>query len=171
MFAAMLIALAAAVAPVARWCPLRWEQVDRDALLECAALPISTMASCSVFQALAHEAAREGRATCPTSRAGCEEMAQCPMGATAAAPASHTAPAGRSHGRAYCLDEPFMSTAARASAPAIDRTLTQAVIVAAIAALSPPRAIEYVSPAPEARPPTPRLPARPPIRGPPSLLG
>jgi hypothetical protein len=166
----MLLALAAAVAPIARWCPLRWEQVDRDAFLECAVLPISTMASCSTFQALVHEAAHEGRATCPAAGA-CEAMNECPVRAGVPMPASHPVHSERGRGRAYCLDEPFMSSATRASTPSLDHAVMQAAIVTAIAALSAPRAVEYVAPAPEARPPTADLEAQPPIRGPPALLG
>ena len=166
----MLVALAAAVAPIARWCPLRWEQVDRDAFLECAVLPISTMASCSQFQALVHEAAREGRATCPAADA-CEAMNECPARAGVPMPASHPVHSDRGRGRAYCLDEPFMSSATRASAPPLDHVVTQAAIVTAIAALSAPRTVEHALPTPEARPPTAEPEARPPIRGPPSLLG
>ena len=166
----MLLAFAAAVAPVTRWCPLRWEQIDRDALLKCAVLPISTMASCSVFQALAHDAARDGRVSCPMAADGCEATSTCPMRAPARKPASNPTADHRGRGHAFCLDEPFMASAQRAPSPSLDHAVMQATIVATIAALTPPVTVEHAAPAPEARPPTAPPAARPPIRGPPSLL-
>jgi len=86
-------------------------------------------------------------------------------------PASHPVHSDRGRGRAYCLDEPFMSSAVRAAPPSLDRAVTQAAMVVAIATLAAPPSVAHVSPAPEARPPTPALDGRPPIRGPPSLPG
>jgi hypothetical protein len=177
--ALLLAAAVAAVAPIARWCPLRWDEVRAEAFLDCSSGLAPVTGECAV--AVSVIVARNANVTCTSPRDGCASMAACPMRAKferehatacrSIVPHSRAArgPAGK--GRAYCLDDPGMSTASRSRAPVLDSAWSSAAIVTAIAlAPAPTLSLGRLTPATEARPPTGLEWARPPVRGPPSLL-
>lgn len=173
----LMAAALAAATPVARWCPIAWEDVDLAAYATCA----------SGFSPAASECAtRVAAAPCSATRAGSPAPAACPMSAAescpmraaAAHPAtpSHAGPphsrAATTHGRAYCLDDPGMANATRGESPALVSPLAHAAVLQVLASLAPPRpVIEHSLETARARPPNEPRSAPHPIRGPPSLLG
>ena len=175
LFGVMLLASLAAAAPIARWCPLRWDQVDLKSYFACASLPRTVLPV-----ACARRAECESATACSSAEAACGAKASCPMRAKLAAQstprataacgaaASAPSPARPGHGRAYCLDEPGMATASRGYAPVPDLPIALAAFIVSI---EPPESFRLAPSIADARPPTASHLRRPPIRGPPILLG
>jgi len=183
----LLLASLAAAAPVVRRCPFDWSDVDLRTYAACAAMPKAgdcraNVAACSETESCPLHAGAmasnpvHARATesCPLEAGAAES---CPMqAANAGEPdvgsqrhvAANPAAPARGKAHAYCLDEPFMATASRAHPPAPPAPLA---IAAAIVTIEVPATVRPTAFTVEARPPTGPYVARPPIRGPPPLLG
>ena len=164
-----LLSISAAL-PVVRFCPLHWDQIDLATYATCSALPVTGQCRAPAAAPAAN----------PSAPAACAAMATCPMRAhmghtgakcSACAPARPPAPPanGRhSAGPGWCFAEPLIAAATRTHAPAAPTPLA---LAAAIVTLEVPATVRPVARSADERPPAAPLAPRPPIRGPPSLLG
>ncbi len=148
----------------------------------CATTDAAACATTDVAACAQASPATTDAAACATNDASCAQAAApnadaaaCPM--EMAAHATHSGctacpfaprPARSSGRHAYCLDEPGMAGATRVHPPVPPTPLAIAAAILTVEAPSTSRPLEPVA---DARPPTPPELSRPPIRGPPLLVG
>lgn len=174
----LFVASISAVLPVVRFCPLGWDEIDLATLATCEAMPAS--AECAPPEREHACSAGTGcgaTAACPMrSHGSCSDAAGSGAGASAAAACPESKPAAAGHsparrhhaGPGWCISEPLIAAAARAHAPA---TVSPLAIAALLVTIDVPATVRPAVLAIDARPPTAPHLSRPPIRGPPLLLG